>query len=232
MLRRRMLLKGGLPNGYKKLEYIASANGAYIDSGLYGSNTLDFEIVAYSDLTSIQCFFGDRLKGETRSYLLLYDYYNRFYQFDIENSSQHYTNLTNNVVASKKGNVLTLNGVSVTQGMNAYTTPQHLYILGLNHNGQVKFNVKGARIYSLNFSENGTLIRDYIPARRLSDNKVGLYDKVGKKFYISATSVNFIGSDEVQTTSIEDEIISDEVEDTSTDFVPEYSGQAETNNNV
>lgn len=185
-----------LPSGYKRLEFIASANGAYIDSGLFGSNTLDFEMVAYSDLTSIQAFFGNRVREGQQCYLLLYDKGNNFYQFDVDTSSQHFSK-TNNVVASKKGNVLTLNDVSVTQKMNTFTTAQHIYILGLNNNGGVKFNAKGIRIYSLKFSENGTLIRDYIPARRLSDNKVGMYDKVEGKFYTSAhDGYEFKGSDE------------------------------------
>ena len=203
--RRRMMAAGDLlPAGYQRLEYIASANGAYIDSGLFGSNTLDFEMVAYSDLTSIQAFFGNRVSEGQQCYLLLYDKGNHFYQFDVDTSSKHFSEI-NNVVASKKGNVLTLNDVSITQSMNTFTTAQHLYILGLNNNGSVKYNVKGTRIYSLKFSENGTLIRDYIPARRLSDNKVGMYDKVEGKFYTSATSVNFYGSDETVTLEYDDE---------------------------
>ena len=41
-------------------------------------------------------------------------------------------------------------------------------------------------------------MRDYVPARRLSDNAVGFYDKVSKTFFASATETAFVDGPEVE----------------------------------
>ena len=49
-----------------------------------------------------------------------------------------------------------------------------------------------ARIYACKIWDNGTLVRDYVPALRKSDNMAGLYDLVNKVFYTDAAGGNFI----------------------------------------
>ena len=49
-----------------------------------------------------------------------------------------------------------------------------------------------ARLYSCQIWDDGTLIRNYIPAVRKSDGKAGLYDKVNGVFYTDAAGGNFI----------------------------------------
>lgn len=59
------------------------------------------------------------------------------------------------------------------------------YIFNLNQNGVVWDVNRSAsmRLYSLTFSENGTVVRDYLPVRRKTDNAVGLYERLGHMFY-------------------------------------------------
>lgn len=49
-----------------------------------------------------------------------------------------------------------------------------------------------ARLYSCNCVQNNKLIRQFIPARENSTNKVGLYDLANNTFYSSASGYNFI----------------------------------------
>ena len=47
-------------------------------------------------------------------------------------------------------------------------------------------------LYSLKIWNGGTPMRDFVPARRESDNAVGLYDLVGDAFYANSGSGAFI----------------------------------------
>lgn len=54
------------------------------------------------------------------------------------------------------------------------------------------------RLYSFKIYENGNLVRNYIPARRKSDNVIGLYDSVYGYFYSSLTDTGFAGGPPVR----------------------------------
>ena len=54
-------------------------------------------------------------------------------------------------------------------------------------------NIYSAKMYS---SET-TLVRDYVPAKRILDGALGLYDKVHNKFYENAGTGTFIGGNTI-----------------------------------
>jgi hypothetical protein len=47
------------------------------------------------------------------------------------------------------------------------------------------------RLFKCNIYNGGQLVRNFIPAKRRSDNIVGLYDAVNKQFYTNAGSGSF-----------------------------------------
>ena len=47
-------------------------------------------------------------------------------------------------------------------------------------------------LYYLKMYDNGTLVRDFIPVQKTSNNRVALYDKVEKKYYYSSGTEDFI----------------------------------------
>lgn len=49
-----------------------------------------------------------------------------------------------------------------------------------------------ARIFSCRIRQNGILVRDYIPAKRISTGEVGLYDTVTQTLYVSLGADSFI----------------------------------------
>jgi hypothetical protein len=55
-----------------------------------------------------------------------------------------------------------------------------------------------ARLYYTKMWKNGTLVRYLIPAKRNSDNVVGMYDTVSKTFFTNAGSGAFIAGPVVQ----------------------------------
>lgn len=48
-----------------------------------------------------------------------------------------------------------------------------------------------AKLYSCKMYNNSTIVRDFIPAKRISDSKCGLWDKVNLKFYTDENGGNF-----------------------------------------
>jgi hypothetical protein len=56
------------------------------------------------------------------------------------------------------------------------------------------------KLYSKASKESqGVLVRDMMPCKRKSDNKVGLLDKVNNVFYVSPNGVEFVGGPEVNS---------------------------------
>lgn len=62
----------------------------------------------------------------------------------------------------------------------------------------IQVNSSGAqyKFYSCKIYNNGTLVRDFIPAKRISDSKCGLWDKVNFKFYTDENGGNFTAGTE------------------------------------
>ena len=65
-----------------------------------------------------------------------------------------------------------------------------MYIFAL-HRASIYNTGTSIRCYYFKIWDNGTLIRDLIPAKRISDGVTGLYDIVNDKFYTNAGSGTF-----------------------------------------
>ena len=70
-----------------------------------------------------------------------------------------------------------------------------------DNNGIDTRKAKG-KLYRCQICNNGILIRDYIPARRKSDKKVGLYDTINNVFYINNGSGTDFKAGPVLTNSV------------------------------
>lgn len=70
------------------------------------------------------------------------------------------------------------------------------YIFGTNRGGTFNEPSDNLSVYYCKIYDNGTLIRNFIPAKRNSDNVLGLYDIVNSKFYTNAGTGTFIAGPE------------------------------------
>lgn len=91
--------------------------------------------------------------------------------------------------------------VAYTQGEPGNAKPdRHLYIFAFNesdNNSAPGDHIKSVmKLYSFKISENGQLVRDFLPCRNAS-GVAGLYDPVTERFYANAGTGAFIGSDEI-----------------------------------
>ena len=73
----------------------------------------------------------------------------------------------------------------------------NIYLFGVNH--EDKAICKKMRVYSFKLKNNGTLVRDFVPARRLPDGTLGLLDltQAGGSFYVNRGGGSFTAGDAV-----------------------------------
>lgn len=93
------------------------------------------------------------------------------------------TSVTN---TAKLNNTTNNNSVSSTSEI-IYQAPLYLFAANISNSASRTASMK---LYYLKiYDSSNTLVRDYVPARR--NNQIGLYDKVGKKFYLNVGSGTF-----------------------------------------
>lgn len=115
-------------------------------------------------------------------------YYRTYFGNTIE-SFDASLNTTDPFILDQNENVTTFNGgSSVTNTTATFSVPVNLVLFAVNTNGSISYGK--ASIYFCQIYDNGTLVRDFIPAKDEVGN-AGLYDKVEGKFYYNAGTGSF-----------------------------------------
>lgn len=84
-----------------------------------------------------------------------------------------------------------VNGVDYVVGTNPSALGN--VSMGMNSSGSTYYYSRGRYTYFQIYSDSSTLVRDYVPARRKSDNVCGMYDVLNNTFTTSSTSTAFVG---------------------------------------
>lgn len=194
-----------LPQGYTEVEYIqntgtSTSNGAYINSGLKL-----YDVVGNSFSLSGRVkseFYSASGYDDLETILNSEDVSSPYYGFAYRYVHTHVIELTCN-----PSNSVTLSSTANTDGSNdilincASTTVTTQVPLGLfasyNGNYTTPYRFAKATIYSLTVVKNGVTVRDFVPAKRDSDSKYGLYDLITDTFYTSPNGNNFSGGEPV-----------------------------------
>lgn len=189
---RRRTMK--LISSYERIEYIESNGSSYIDTGIYGSDSLDIEI-SLSSIGNIGFFLISRESNLKRTYGVVFEQVKSKLRFDYYNNINYLGVFVNQRVTIRKSGLgIYVNNVfSQRLSGNKFTTPSTLLMFGILQNGAVNSSPAGSKIYFLKMKENGMLVRDFIPVKRKSDGVIGMYDLVGRKFYTSPNGVAFTG---------------------------------------
>lgn len=198
--RRKIIRHCILPASYERLNYIENTSTAYIDTGVMLHEDLSFKgAFAITDNTivnSYEAVLDSNIKAiniscYSISFLpskkLIAKALNKITFINIENfnissRSKHYYELG-------KGFVV-FDGLKYTKEFDNFT----------QNNVTIKYLLQGynnsylrCRLYENKIYQNGVLIRYFIPAKNMYNNKIGMYDFVEKKFYTSPNGVAFTG---------------------------------------
>lgn len=192
------IIKYGLTRKkYEVLDEIhATQSFTYIDTGVYCTSDISVE-VKYKSETSHNSgyphvFAGNAEWNDSQSFHVYYHLGELAYKF-IGETDQHYTGIytdTNEHIIHMSSTEITFDGTVLgTQQDPHISGSKNLLLLSKR---PTQLNEQGFfPIYYFKVWNGSTLIRDLIPVKRLSDDAIGMYDRVNNVFYGSATSNSF-----------------------------------------
>lgn len=192
-----------VPNTYDELEYIGNSSSGtnyYIDSGFKPNQNTRMVVVATPQtITNNPRMFGTG-PFDNLAFVGNIESTNppKFY-FKFGQTSSWYTTSAEAVAGVKHTFDLSKNGYYIDGtlvGTPTESTFQLTTNIGLFNAPAVSKFANSETfiglIHSSQIYDDGTLIRDYIPVRRKSDNKIGMYDAVNNTFTTAVnTSYNF-----------------------------------------
>lgn len=201
--RRRLMCKKSeseLPSGYTKLNYLESTGTQYIDTGVIANQDTGIEMKY--EVTKIQSNlnfglvpFGARETYKKRQFLIYSPvndakqvYYCYGNNFRIANTS---LSVNKAVDVSIRGNIWKTSLFEHTFAKSVFETPYNLSLFVQNCKPTSGFD-GCLKIYFTQIYDKDKLIKDFIPAKRISDNVVGMYDKISKKFFINQGTGEFL----------------------------------------
>lgn len=100
------------------------------------------------------------------------------------------------------------------------STFRDLYLLADNDVDGVSYKARGKLEYFVAYDRNAKLIHNLLPAKRNSDNVIGMYDEVNNVFYTNAGSGQFIPGPEVSDYTFLEYIESTGTQYINTGFTP------------
>lgn len=196
-----------LPNDYQQIEHItmSSVNNTYWINTQYVQKTSNFKVVGKVnpvEITNFLPIFGARTSFDTNQDLALIFKNDKTLLSRLGNGDINYNvfnvkaGTTYDFSIEQNGSTIatTLNGVTqtstITQNGELSNKPQYLF--AVNNNGNPDNTLGGRlRVYHLAFIENGSVVREFIPCKRKSDSKAGLYDLVTKQFFSNGANPTF-----------------------------------------
>lgn len=226
-----------LPNTYQELAYIQSNGLQYIDCGLSPTPDMTFYI-RYSNTSGDRKLFGSRTSSSADGFVCAFETSNGFplaYQY-ADNAIQRIEDPIPNTIHTLEStisenyyqlyydNILTF---SDTKSESQFSN-NNIYLFAYNDNGSKVSGSTGLlNIYSFKLFDDNTIALDLVPAKRISDNVIGMYDKVSGSFFTNSGTSNFIAGPIVSVVNValENELtdLSNFIDDTKLDKTDEHS---------
>lgn len=189
--RKALLNTENPPLGYEWCDYIENTSTAYINTGLKGKANLKIDATWLFKQSEVAGIMGASYKHEPNNAILYRaNAYSTsyFYYGDSYGSTSALTLNKKWHIVMDKGKLYYDDVLKRTLAATGDSTYNFMLFKVADYGTCVKGQQFGCKIW-----DEGTLVRDYRPIKRLSDNKYGLWDKVEHKFYTSASSSNFVG---------------------------------------
>ena len=184
-----------LPSWYQEVEYIQSSGTQYIDSWFTPSNTtkVEWEMWWWTESWSHQMFWvryswsSSTWVSSDRWFAIVTD----AYQYGWHWSITHWmTDWSIHTWELSQSWLYVDWALKWTPSTVTFTCPGSLYLFWLNWNWSIAERAS-LKYYSFKIYDNTTLIRDFVPCYRTSDNEIWLYDLVNDVFYTNSGSWTF-----------------------------------------
>ncbi len=190
-----------LPAGYTELEYIESTGTQEIDTGVLPS-AVDDIYVRFKNTTTDAGYLIGAAGGNQYNYVGIHQAFSGY--GENWGGSSQYTGFS---IPADTSNIHVIkvdltsapkfyldSALKATQG--TYATITSTYTLRVNANVYGDTKRCSARYYDVKLSKNGSLVRDFVPAKN-SSGVVGMYDTVSGQFFTNAGSGTFVAGPEI-----------------------------------
>lgn len=182
--------QSGLPLGYTLLEYIGTASGSYIDTGITPTINAKADVKFAPTQTSTTWYWGARSDP------------NRFCCATFSSGTNFGIGMTNNTWPANRIPVtlesiydcVVANGYASVNGAEYTETPVESFgNAGTFYLGKT---VAAAKYYKCKLWENNVLVFDGIPAKNAND-VIGMYDLVSEQFFTNQGTGDFVAGNPV-----------------------------------
>ncbi|MBQ6926168.1 MAG: hypothetical protein IJQ73_16150, partial [Kiritimatiellae bacterium] len=188
-------VSAALPGGYVQLRSIASTGTQYIRTGILPTSATTVEMAFNTGpYVADTAFFGQSWTGSQYLFIKQGNAY-KFYGGGGTVSSLHNDADARLSITEENKLILDYGGTAVTTAVSRATSAAAFNVFadgGGGHRGSWT-------LYSMKISTGGTLVRDFVPALRVADDAVGLYDLVEDAFHENAGTGSFIPGDIIAT---------------------------------
>lgn len=178
---------------YLEIEYLESNGTQYIDTGIIASDSIITEVKCQSFVNN-KCIVGMGTTASQRYQIYAGSngyYYNRF--DGVENTLG---NVPITEVATIKLDPIarktSINGTEFELNWTGSVQSRSLWLFGRNQTSSPNNYLSTTKMWYCKMWDGKTLVRDFVPCRRYSDGKLGMYDRVTKTFFVNATESEFI----------------------------------------
>ena len=193
------IINAEIPSGFIKnftrLNYIQSSATQYLSiSDFYPTNNTRIK-TSFDGLSNTMTTwaFGARQGNKNKEFgFHASSGYVDCYGNDRQTLKEH--NLSSGLTLHKDKTTSVINSeYTLTHTANTFTAPCPLNIFALNNNGSQGVAPSALKMYYFEIYESDVLIHNLIPAKRKSDNEIGMYDLVSGTFYTNQGTGSFLG---------------------------------------
>lgn len=187
---------GSIDSGVELLEYIEGEANQYFYTGFIPNQdtrvVIDLQMTSTATSSGTSWFYNAREAVRSKTFGAFF-YTQTTFGGDY-GATQNTAILTPSdplarIVIDHNKNVIKFGDTSYTFSAATFTSPCELVIFAKHTAGTIA-EPPYAKLYSCKVYDNGTLIRDYVPARK--DGVAGVYDRVNATFTRSASGTDFI----------------------------------------
>ena len=182
-----------LPNTYQEVEYIESSGTQRINTGFVANNNTRV-ILKYQSNPSVNTNLIWGSDGSSSGRFNLYYEANNNYKLGYGVQLETSTSIaptSNKTICDWDKNVVKIGNDTYTFNSETFTISGTQLTLFSNSSWASQGNQSAWKLYSCQIYDNGTLVRNFIPCYRKSDNVIGLFDVVNQVFYTNVGTGTF-----------------------------------------
>lgn len=198
--------KSKIPEEYQEVEYIESTGTQYIDTGLVANTNITYNFSFQVQNNSKAKLFGSRI-GSFDSALAVYFNNSGLFTLNYGNSYEEPQGtftatkiIVKSFIDDNRYKIYVNNQLGLNFPISQSFYSGNMYFGSYNNNGSpaVSSQTEELKLYYCKIYDNNTIVRDFIPCYRKSDNVIGLYDRANNAFYTNAGTGTFLKGAEVK----------------------------------